>query len=68
MDIFSLDIDKIAKSLMTQARISEVGFEEAWDQYMSEEIKDYYAYEEVMGYIAKNFFSLREGERRNDKR
>lgn len=68
MDIFSLDIDRVAKSLMTQARISEVGFEEAWDQFIQPEIKDYYAYEEVMGYIAKNFFSLREGERRNDKR
>ena len=58
MDIFSLDIDRVAKSLMTQARISEVGFEEAWDQYMSKEIKDYYTYEEVMSYIVKNFFSL----------
>ena len=47
---------------MTQARISEVGFEEAWDQYMSKEIKEYYAYEEVMKYIVKNFFSLREGD------
>lgn len=62
MDIFSLDIDRVAKSLMTQARISEVGFEEAWDQYMSKEIKDYYAYEEVMKYIVKNFFSLPEGD------
>jgi hypothetical protein len=63
MDIFSLDIDRIAKSLMTQARISEVGFEQAWDQYMSEEIKLYYTYEEVADYIAKTFFSLRKGER-----
>ena len=33
MDIFSLDIERIAKSLMTQARISDVDFEEAWDHY-----------------------------------
>ena len=40
---------------MTQARISEVGFEEAWDQYMSKEIKEYYAYEEVMEIHSEKF-------------
>lgn len=63
MDIFSLDIERVAKNLMTQAVISEVGFEEAWDQYMSKEIKEYFAYEEVVSYLVKNFVSLREGDK-----
>jgi hypothetical protein len=56
MDIFSLDIDRVAKSLMTQAGISEVGFEEAWDQYMSKEIKLYYTFEEIIDYIEDMYF------------
>jgi hypothetical protein len=67
MDIFDLDIERVAKSLMTQVRISEVGYEQAWDQYIGREVKLYYTYEEVMAYIVKNFFSLREGERQNDQ-
>lgn len=63
MDIFSLDIKRIAKSLMTQARISDVTHQEAWNIYMDPAIKHYYTFEEIDRYIYNNLiWPAREGE------
>lgn len=56
MSIFDYDIDRIAKNLITTARVHDCNFLEAWDLHTPIEIKLQATFEEVMRYIANTLF------------
>jgi hypothetical protein len=59
MNIFDYDIDRIAKNLMSTARMYECDFLTAWETWESpigRKVKEEYTFEEVMHYITNTFF------------
>lgn len=56
MNIFDYDIDRIAKNLITTARVYECNYLEAWDLHTPMEIKSKATFEEVMHYMTNTFF------------
>lgn len=53
MSIFDCDIDRIAKNLVTAAKIYEVTYDEAWNNYTSLFVRGQISFEEVLAYIYK---------------
>jgi hypothetical protein len=58
VNIFDYDIDRIARNLITTARIHDCNFLEAWDLYTPIAIKLNATFEEVIKYIGDNLSSL----------
>jgi hypothetical protein len=58
MNLFDLDIEKVAKNLMLKADLYNCSLSEAWDKHIYEIIKEYVTFEEVRKHIDNKGFSL----------
>jgi hypothetical protein len=65
--IFDHDIDRIATNLMTTARIYDVPFDVAWNEYTFPDTKELITFEEVYSYIFKKFFPFDQFEKERTK-